>query len=238
MKRLGLLFVMLAVATLSFAQSSHVLKLKNGTTVKGVVLELLPSESVKIQTADGKTLVYNLSEVEDLRLAYEPGKQNQNTVNTNNGIRYLMRDGDRFFWYDSGKELSNKDLRQIITPDLYNTCQSARKQFNTGNSFLALGLVGVVSGISFYFIDHASREEGDALEVNSISIGLLSGSQLFLGLGFVFRGIGNGRLNWVQESYNNANSANSALNMINLSPSILLTSQNNVGFGATLSLTF
>lgn len=236
MKRLGLLLVMLVAATLSFAQSSHVLKLKNGNTIKGVVLELLPSESVKMQTADGQTLVINLSEVEDLRLAYEPGRQTQNTANEGNGIRYLMRDGDRFFWYDSGKELTNKDLRQVITPDLYNTCQSARKQFNTGNSFLALGLVGVVSGISFYFIDHASRAEGDELEVNSISLGLLSGSQLFLGLGFVFRSIGNGRLNWVQDSYNQ--SANTAQSIISISPSLMLTSQNNIGFGATLSLSF
>ena len=236
MKRLGLLLVMLVAATISFAQSSHVLKLKNGNTIKGVVLELLPSESIKMQTADGNIFVFELSEVEDVRLAYEPAKQNQFDNNLNSDRRYLMRDGERFFWYDSGKELTNKDLRQIITPDLYNTYQSARKQYNTGNSFLALGLVGVVSGISFYLIDHASREEGDELDVNNISLGLLSGSQLFLGLGFVFRGIGNGRLNWVQDSYNQ--SANTAQSIISISPSLMLTSQNNIGFGATLSLSF
>ena len=235
MKRLGLILIMLLITTLSFAQGTHVLKLKNGSSVRGTVLELLPTESIKIQTADGKTQVYSITEIEDLRLAYEPGRQNQNT-NVNSGIRYLMRDGDRFYWYDSGKELTNKDLRQIITPDLYNTYQSARKQFNTGNSFLALGLVGVVSGLSFYLIDHASREEGDALEVNSISLGLLSGSQLFLGLGFLFHEIGKGRLNWVQDTYNASSSQ--AQSSFSISPSIMLTSQNNFGLGATISFTF
>lgn len=40
-----------------------VLYLKNGSIIRGLVMEQIPNESIKIQTADGSLFVYKMDEV-------------------------------------------------------------------------------------------------------------------------------------------------------------------------------
>ena len=40
-----------------------VVYLKNGSIIKGLVIEQIPTESLKIQTSDGSLFVYNMDEV-------------------------------------------------------------------------------------------------------------------------------------------------------------------------------
>lgn len=44
----------------------EVLHLKNGSMIKGMIIEQVPNESVKIRTSDGSVFVYPLSEVEKI----------------------------------------------------------------------------------------------------------------------------------------------------------------------------
>ena len=44
----------------------EVVYLKNGSIIKGVVIEQVPGESLKIQTYDGSIFVYKMSEVEKI----------------------------------------------------------------------------------------------------------------------------------------------------------------------------
>ncbi len=67
--RLKSLFVvgMLFVATIAQAQSSQeVVYLKNGSVIRGVIIEQVPNESLKIQTADGSIFAYQMDEVEKI----------------------------------------------------------------------------------------------------------------------------------------------------------------------------
>jgi len=77
MKRFAfLLLVYLSVTSLTaFAQSQlrDVVYLKNGSIIKGVILEQIPNQSVKIQTSDGSIFVYNSSEVEKITREAESG---------------------------------------------------------------------------------------------------------------------------------------------------------------------
>lgn len=55
------------------AALQDVLYLKNGSVIRGVIIEQIPGQSVKIRTADGSVFVYQMSEIE--RIAKEePGK--------------------------------------------------------------------------------------------------------------------------------------------------------------------
>ncbi len=64
MKKLLLLIVALATSATIFAQNyKEVVHLKNGSVIKGVIIEQVPNESLKIQTADGSLFVYKMSEV-------------------------------------------------------------------------------------------------------------------------------------------------------------------------------
>lgn len=68
-------FALVLAATCASAQQGleDVLYLKNGSIIRGEVIEMVPGGSVKIQTADGSLFVFTMAEVE--RLAKEPFKQ-------------------------------------------------------------------------------------------------------------------------------------------------------------------
>ena len=58
------LIILCGFAINSFAQNmQEVVYLKNGSVVRGVIIEQIPNRSVKIKTADGSIFAYNMSEV-------------------------------------------------------------------------------------------------------------------------------------------------------------------------------
>ena len=60
-----LLVAMSLLSVSAIAQNwQEVLYLKNGSAIRGVIIEQKPNESVKIQTADGSVFVYNIDEVD------------------------------------------------------------------------------------------------------------------------------------------------------------------------------
>ena len=60
-----LLLLLLAIPVASMAQEMReVVHLRNGSVIKGVVIEQVPGKSLKIQTPDGSVFAYDMSEVE------------------------------------------------------------------------------------------------------------------------------------------------------------------------------
>ncbi len=58
---------MLTLSAGAFAQRLHeVVYLKNGSIIRGTVIEQIPGESLKIQTGDGNIFAYRMSEVEKI----------------------------------------------------------------------------------------------------------------------------------------------------------------------------
>ena len=70
MKRITFLIAVafgLAISSASFAQTVvDVVYLKNGSVIRGTIVEQVPGESLKVQTADGSIFVYALDEVEKM----------------------------------------------------------------------------------------------------------------------------------------------------------------------------
>jgi len=54
------------MATIAFAQSDYqdVVYLKNGTVIRGIIVEQVPNESLKIETANGSIFVFKIDEIE------------------------------------------------------------------------------------------------------------------------------------------------------------------------------
>ncbi len=66
MKRiLFCLFLLVSVAA-SAQTMQEVVYLKNGSVIRGIVIEQVPNESLKIQTADGSVFAYQMDEVEKI----------------------------------------------------------------------------------------------------------------------------------------------------------------------------
>jgi len=61
-KRFLALLAFLFLTSLAFAQSNlqDVVYLKNGSIIRGVIIEQVPNQSVKIQTADRNVFVYQI----------------------------------------------------------------------------------------------------------------------------------------------------------------------------------
>ena len=79
MKRCFLFLVILLTSISTFAQKDKqdVVYLKNGSVIRGEVVNLIPNETVKIKTADGSVFAYSMDEVKEITKepAITPPKQ-------------------------------------------------------------------------------------------------------------------------------------------------------------------
>jgi len=66
MKKYLVLILFALVTTLAFAQRNYqdVVYLKNGTIIRGMIIEQVPNKSLKIETADKNLFVYQIDEIE------------------------------------------------------------------------------------------------------------------------------------------------------------------------------
>ena len=62
------LFLFLLLTTVTFGQGDYqdVVYLKNGSIIRGVIIEQVPNKSIKIETADGNIFVFQIDEIEKI----------------------------------------------------------------------------------------------------------------------------------------------------------------------------
>ena len=65
------IFFIVAVVSLYAVTYRDVVYLKNGSIIKGTIIEQIPDESLKIETADGSVFVYSMKDVKKIK-----GKKN------------------------------------------------------------------------------------------------------------------------------------------------------------------
>lgn len=81
-KKLFVLFAILVSGFAIFAQSEmrDVVYLKNGGITKGIIIEQIPNQSLKIQTSDGSVFVYAMEEIE--KMAKEKIERDETNITT------------------------------------------------------------------------------------------------------------------------------------------------------------
>lgn len=85
MKKIFLLFS-LVISTLflySQAQYEDVVYLKNGSVIRGLIIEQVPNETIKIKTQDRNIFVYKIEEIEKITKEELDNKYNANVKNNN-----------------------------------------------------------------------------------------------------------------------------------------------------------
>ncbi len=135
MKKLTLLFLLLiSFSAYASAQStySEVVYLKNGSIIRGVIIEQVPNVSLKIKTADGNVFAYFMTDVEKITKEETPMRQryasDQSAKSYLRGYKGFVDAGYRFDVSDN-----NANSLEISTAHGY--------QFN--NYFFLGGGVGV-----------------------------------------------------------------------------------------------
>jgi len=85
-KALFMLLLFIGSITTSIAQNvQEVVYLKNGSVVRGIVIEQVPGVSLKIQTSDGSIFAYQMSEVEKItKEAPKSNMRNGSSMSFNN----------------------------------------------------------------------------------------------------------------------------------------------------------
>lgn len=63
MKKLFLIVMSCCFSSIAMAQYIETVHLKNGSMIRGVIIEQIPEQTLKIQTADGSIFVYSYSEI-------------------------------------------------------------------------------------------------------------------------------------------------------------------------------
>jgi hypothetical protein len=135
MKQLVILFCSFFLSAYCYAQSYNddIVYLKNGSIIRGVVIELTPNQSLKIKTADGSLFVYNVSDVEKIAKeelpAIEPKANDHVGVKSLRGYKGFVDVGATF----AVDEFADDDEDRIEV----NTCHGY--QFNN-HIFLGAGV--------------------------------------------------------------------------------------------------
>ena len=236
MKRYLLILVFAAMTSLACGQNVNEVHLKNGSIIKGTILEMDPANNVKIQTSDGSIFIYAMSEVDAIKQsASGPVRNNY----AGGSVRKIERNKSYFYWQDTRERLTDEEYSSILNDELFDTYYSARKQFKTGRALLFAGigclLVAVVNysaALESYSVEEDIIYNEGAL--NRFYLASTAADACFI-TGFIFKGIGKGRMNWVKDTYNAGRSYSSTLN---LSPSLMMTAQKDLGFGVSMNFTF
>jgi hypothetical protein len=131
------LLAMTLVTAVSFSQNTmrDVVYLKNGSIVKGLIIEQVPNKSLKIQTADGNIFFYDFSEVDKILKETTPAPQAQIYQKG-----FFMEGNATILMLNGTGELSDKDLN--VTDDIFKISETSGqldiqyKGWSWGNKFL------------------------------------------------------------------------------------------------------
>lgn len=66
------MFVLFTHLVVAQTASRDIVYLRNGSVIKGIIIEQIPNKTIKIQTSDGSIFVYDLSEVERIQKEEPP----------------------------------------------------------------------------------------------------------------------------------------------------------------------
>lgn len=107
MKKLIKFLLLVAVVAMSsslFAQTNTMLDVvycKNGSVIKGVIIEQIPNQSIKIQTSDGNIFVYSMEDVEKITKEQVAVKSNENTSIQNEDASCFKGSQDAEMFYQN-----------------------------------------------------------------------------------------------------------------------------------------
>lgn len=137
-----------------------------------------------------------------------------------------------------GRKLSDNQIKDLLGINGYNTYASAAAQRRSGNSWVTWGWIETGVGLGFMVLDILADLDGELAIYGAI---LFLAGQIELPIGYVLRGVGNGRLNWLADNYNNGGQMSQNISL-SIGPSLVCaptaTGSTNYALGAGLQLRF
>ncbi len=142
MKKIFTLILFLAIGIVGIAQQNFqdVVYLKNGSIIRGTIIEQVPNKSIKIETADRNVFVYQMDEIEKMtkEIVANTSKSNSSS-GLSSGYLRIINFGFGFGLGDYGKGTSCLKLEVI-----------------NGYQFNPYFSLGFGTGLKFYFNKYKS----------------------------------------------------------------------------------
>jgi len=159
MKKISLLLCLMCLCAFTIkAQQNYedVVFLKNGSIIRGTIVEQIPNQSLKIKTKDGSVFVYNISEVE---------KMTKEEIVNNNGNQYQNR-------YNNQLNIYNPNYKNPGTALLWSLLIPGGGQFYNGQTGKGILMLGVsVASWGVYVVGAAVA--ANSYDDSGAAVGLL-----------------------------------------------------------------
>lgn len=192
-----------------------VVYLKSGSIIKGVLIEQIPNQSVKIQSKDGSVFVYNVAEIE--KITKEQVVKNDLTVNQSIQNPVYRNPTTAFLWsfilpgagqfyngqYGKGLLMLGIDAAALGAVALFGTSSNYYSDYygyeyyySEINSFYYIGL-GIVAVNTLWSMFDAARSANKLNTKNGLSLNfkLNRNTDLTLQPDFKLDGLGRGIIN-------------------------------------------
>ena len=119
MKRI-LFITLLSITSIVFCQEYiDVIYLKNGSVIKGVIIEQIPNKSLKIETADGSIFVYKIEQISKISKIKKIKDEDGYSYNNLIGGMYLNPSGTPIYAINSLQRISNNLNFGFLTSTYY-----------------------------------------------------------------------------------------------------------------------
>lgn len=137
--KLLMLLSLLFVCFFAYGQTTmeDIIYLKNGSIIRGIIIEQIPNQSIKIQTRDKKVFVFKYEEIEKM------AKENSNVENNNSG--YAFKNSDIKTNVSSSFKKSSSFFRKgVITIEM---------AYQFGSNLAGVGVNQLIDAENDYLID-------------------------------------------------------------------------------------
>ncbi|MDR2231877.1 MAG: hypothetical protein LBE56_01995 [Tannerella sp.] len=124
-----------------YSQYQDAVYLKNGSVIRGVIIEQIPNISIKIETTEGNIFVFRMDEIESIS---KIPVQTQRTAQTYNPYRTQQTTQYDPYYNNS---VINYSRMKTEAPELYQLYQSGKHRGGTGWFFIIAGIVANGVGI-------------------------------------------------------------------------------------------
>lgn len=219
--------------------------LKNGSVIKGVVLEQVPNVSLKVQTSDGSIFVFEMDQVE--KITKEPVSTEDIPVMMDGTLEWVNHSKIKVNNESSSLVLSTSDprLRGCFSKNLYDEFSQSTKFAKAGMIMTICGASTAVIGAGLYIGglfaagNLYSNSTKASLEYSGFSLWGVSAAVLAAGIPLWCIGV-----NHQKKIIDDVNYSNGKLYSFEFSPSVqpmansLITGRNEFAVGATVAFKF
>lgn len=168
-----LLLLFVAISLNSYSQTIgdylDVVHLKNGSKIKGIIIEQIPGQTIKIKTNDGSEFVFKVSEVE--KFTRELSNSDSN-VSTENKANNTAKNSSKLKWSDNFKK---KKKGYFIEIDALAGGVSKGVRITNGIKFGRFGFLGIAAGIEHvsynrYLYDYVGSEYYSSITIPEVTL--------------------------------------------------------------------